>query len=268
MSTSRCGQTRRTDARCRPARSRCIEVFSYGCPACNAFQPVMERAPGTARCPRTRSWCYLPARLRHGGGLADVPARLLRRRRSLGVVASAPHQAMYDAVWKTGELRHRSCRGTGAAEESRSPRSRTRRAPSALAGVKRSSSSWRWRSSFGVDGACAPPTRRSSPCRCDSTPTIIVNGKSRVKRDSLTSNDQLIELVKFLVAKVERPVASGAHAQAPRRFRRAPAAVATICAKRPSSTISVRSGFPPGTPRGPHACAWERSASRRSRSAP
>jgi hypothetical protein len=32
-----------------------------------------------------------------------------------------------------------------------------------------------------------------------------VNGKYRVKRDSLTSNDQLIELVKFLVAKESGP---------------------------------------------------------------
>ena len=39
----------------------------------------------------------------------------------------------------------------------------------------------------------------------DPTPSIIVNGHYRVKRDSLTSNDQLIELVKFLVAKESGP---------------------------------------------------------------
>jgi hypothetical protein len=35
----------------------------------------------------------------------------------------------------------------------------------------------------------------------DSTPTLIVNGKYRIIRDSVKSNDELIALVKYLVAK-------------------------------------------------------------------
>jgi hypothetical protein len=35
----------------------------------------------------------------------------------------------------------------------------------------------------------------------DSTPTLIVNGKYRVIRDSVQTNDQVMELVRFLVAR-------------------------------------------------------------------
>ena len=35
----------------------------------------------------------------------------------------------------------------------------------------------------------------------ESTPTVIVNGKYRVLRDSVKSNDEFIELIKYLVAR-------------------------------------------------------------------
>ena len=35
----------------------------------------------------------------------------------------------------------------------------------------------------------------------ESTPTLVVNGKYRVVRDELKDNDELIELVRYLVAR-------------------------------------------------------------------
>ena len=57
---------------------------------------------------------------------------------------------------------------------------------------------------LGVTGALANPSltlRELLAMHVDSTPTLIVNGKYRVVRDSVTGNDQLIELVKYLVAR-------------------------------------------------------------------
>jgi len=46
------------------------------------------------------------------------------------------------------------------------------------------------------------------------TPTLVVAGKYRVNNENLTSNDDMIELVKYLVAK-ETPAAKPAAATAP-----------------------------------------------------
>ena len=55
--------------------------------------------------------------------------------------------------------------------------------------------------SFGVDSKIRAADAQILAMHVDATPTLIVNGKYRVIRDSLQTNDQLIELVKYLVAK-------------------------------------------------------------------
>jgi thiol:disulfide interchange protein DsbA len=42
----------------------------------------------------------------------------------------------------------------------------------------------------------------------DSTPTLIVNGKWKLNNQSIESIDQIVELVKFLVAKESAPATS------------------------------------------------------------
>ena len=42
------------------------------------------------------------------------------------------------------------------------------------------------------------------------TPTLVVNGKYRVNNENIQTPDQIIELVKFLVAKESAPAAAPA----------------------------------------------------------
>ncbi len=78
-----------------------MEVFSYGCPGCNQFQPViasLERG-----LPANAQMVFLPRIIQTGRGLGDVAARVFHPRQALGISART-HQAIFDAVWKTGEL--------------------------------------------------------------------------------------------------------------------------------------------------------------------
>src|SRR5437763_14848125 len=75
-----------------------MEVFSYGCIACNSFQPVMERLRRSL--PPNAQIVLLPASFNTGERWplfqrAYFPAWILG-------VADRTHRAMFDAVWETG----------------------------------------------------------------------------------------------------------------------------------------------------------------------
>jgi hypothetical protein len=48
-----------------------------------------------------------------------------------------------------------------------------------------------------------------------STPTLVVNGKYRINNENIQTPEQIIDLVKFLVAKESTPVAAPAAPVAP-----------------------------------------------------
>jgi thiol:disulfide interchange protein DsbA len=56
--------------------------------------------------------------------------------------------------------------------------------------------------SFAVDSKMRAADTQITAMQVPSTPCLIVNGKYRVNREAVgKSTDQLIELVKFLIAK-------------------------------------------------------------------
>ena len=57
-----------------PGKVEVMEVFSYGCPACNSFRPTMKKMQ--ASLPANAQLVYLPASWQCRGSLADVPAGL------------------------------------------------------------------------------------------------------------------------------------------------------------------------------------------------
>src|SRR5579862_4961441 len=77
-----------------------MEVFSYACPACNAFQPVMAGLKHAL--PANVQFVFLPAAFNTS---EDWPMfqRAYFAAQFLGV-ADRAHQGIFDAVWKTGEL--------------------------------------------------------------------------------------------------------------------------------------------------------------------
>src|ERR1700739_2862661 len=83
-----------------PGKIEVLEVFSYGCPACNTFQPTVELLQ--KGLPPNAQLAYLPAAFNKA---EDWPMyqRAYFAAQALGI-ADRTHQLMFDAVWKSGEL--------------------------------------------------------------------------------------------------------------------------------------------------------------------
>jgi len=172
-----------------------MEVFSYACPACNAFQPVMEKLRHTL--PANAQVTYLPAAFNPQEAWPMFQRAFLAAQ-ALGI-ADRTHQAMYDAVWKTGELGIIEP-GSNRLKDPLPSIADAARFYARVAGVN-PQQFLAMANSFGVDSKIRAADAQILAMHVDATPTLIVNGKYRVIRDSLQTNDQLIELVKYLVAK-------------------------------------------------------------------
>lgn len=172
-----------------------LEVFSYGCPACNAFQPVIQRLERSL--PAGAQMAYLPASFSPS---EDMPMfqRAFFAAQSLGV-ADRAHQALFDAVWKTGEL---------AVVDPK-----TRRLKSPLPTLEDAARCYghitgvsparflKAAHSFSVDLKMRTADAQIQKMEVPGTPCLVVNGKYRVELDSLSSMDDIIDIVRFLVDK-------------------------------------------------------------------
>lgn len=171
------------------------EVFSYACPACNIFQPTMHKLKQAM--PANVVVDYLPAAFNPGEDwpmfqLAYVTAQILG-------VAQQWHDAMFDAVWKGGDLSITD--------------SSTRNLKSHMPTIEDAAKFYNQHAGVPVEKFVATSKSFSADLKVrtdedliarykvDRTPTIIVNGKYRVHVESAGGTDQLIDLVKYLVAK-------------------------------------------------------------------
>jgi thiol:disulfide interchange protein DsbA len=180
------------------------EVFSYACPACNHFYPIVDRLRDSL--PPNAVLDFLPAGFRPD---EDWPMfqRAYFAAQVLGI-DKRTHDAMFDAVWKSGEL--------GISDP------RTNRLKNPMPGIQ-DAAAWYARvagikpeaflaaaNSFGVDTKIRQADQTIRNYRVESTPTIVVAGKYRLDAQSAGGTDQLIELVKYLVAKESPPAAKPA----------------------------------------------------------
>lgn len=176
-----------------PGKIEVLEVFSYGCPACNSFQPTLELLKKSL--PPNAQLAYLPA--------AFVPAedwpmfqRAYFAAQALGI-AERTHQQMYDAVWKTGELAT-----TDSQHRLKSPQPSIEQAAAAYTrwtGIRQEDFLAMARS-FTVDGRMRAADEQILAMQVPSTPCIVVNGRYRIA-EGMRSASQLIPLIRFLVAK-------------------------------------------------------------------
>jgi len=170
-----------------------LEVFSYGCPACNSFYSTAERLKNSL--PANAQMAFLPASFNPAENWPTFQRAYLAAQ-TLGVADKA-HKAMFDAIWNTGEL--------GIVDQRTQRLKRTMptiediaKLYNRVAGVPQDKFVAAANSvAFSMDTA----DRRIKAYRVDSTPTIVINGKYRLTAQSAGGVDQLIELVKFLVAK-------------------------------------------------------------------
>jgi thiol:disulfide interchange protein DsbA len=176
-----------------------LEVFSYGCPACNRFQPVLEQLKQSL--PPNAQMAFLPAAFNPG---EDWPMfqRSYFAAMALGV-AERTHQAMYDAIWKSGELAvsdpvtHKLKNPMPSIEDAA-------RFYASAAGVK-PEAFLATANSFSVNLKMQVADQQIVAMKVDSTPSIIVNGKYRLRMESLRSADEVIGLVNYLVARESKP---------------------------------------------------------------
>jgi thiol:disulfide interchange protein DsbA len=175
-----------------PGKVEVLEVFSYGCTVCNGFQPTMELLK--KNLPPNAQLAYLPA--------SFIPAeswpmfqRAYFAAQALGI-AERTHQAMYDAVWKTGELAN-----TDKDRHLKSPQ------PS-IAAAARAYARWSGvkpedflaaANSFSVDVRMRAADAQVIAMQVPGTPCIVVNGRYRVNNDSVHGADRLIALVRYLI---------------------------------------------------------------------
>jgi len=120
---------------------------------------------------------------------------------SIGI-AERTHQAMFDAVWKTGELAisdpvtHRLKSPQPTLEDAA-------RCYGRIAGIN-PETFLSAAHSFGVEVKIAAADAQVAAMQVPSTPCIVVNGKYRLDLDSVRSTDEIIDLVRYLVAKESR----------------------------------------------------------------
>jgi thiol:disulfide interchange protein DsbA len=178
-----------------PGKIEVTEVFSYACPACNIFQPTMHKLKQAM--PANAVVDYLPAAFNTAEDwpmfqLAYITAQILG-------VDQQTHDAMFDAVWKGGDLSITDA----------STRSLKSRMPSIEDAAKFYSQHAgvpvekfiAASKSFSADLKVRTAQDLIMGYKVDRTPTMIVNGKYRLYVESAGGTDQLIDLVKYLVAK-------------------------------------------------------------------
>jgi thiol:disulfide interchange protein DsbA len=182
----------------KPGKVVVTEVFSYACPACNVFAPTANRLK--AALPANTELAFVPASFR-----ADEDWPMFQRAyyaaQALGIDQKT-HEAMFDAVWKTNELAvfdtvsRQPKHPMPTIEDAAKWYAKKGGVPveAFLAEAK----------GFTVDRKTREAEQLIRACQVVSTPTIVVNGKYRADASSAGGYEQLIELVKYLVAQESR----------------------------------------------------------------
>jgi protein dithiol oxidoreductase (disulfide-forming) len=128
-------------------------------------------------------------------------------------VADKAHDAMFEAIWTTGELGILEKTTSGRPKKNLPTIEDIARFYQKVAGVKPADFVAASKS-FSVDLKARQADSQIIAMQVPSTPTLVVNGKYRLNNQYFTTPEEVIGLVKFLVEKEARaaPAAAGAPA--------------------------------------------------------
>ena len=174
------------------------EVFSYGCPACNSFRPIAHKIQ--ASLPAFATLTYVPAAFM---AAEDWPMfqRAYCTAESLGIAAKT-HDAMFEAVWTSGELAIADQR-TNRLKDPMPTIEDAARWYAKHAGVK-AEDFVAASKSFDTDRKIREAENFIREFRVSQTPTIVVNNKYITNASMAGGYEQLVALVDWLVAKEKK----------------------------------------------------------------
>ena len=172
------------------------EVFSYGCPACNYSYPFVDTLKKAL--PANAQMNYVPASFK-----PDEDWPMLQRAyfaaKALGI-AEKSHDAMFDAVWKDGELATFD-KATNRYKQPQPTIEDAAKFYAAKFGVK-AEDFLATANSFTINTRMHQADAYIKAAGVDVTPTIIVNGKYRLTTTSAGGGwDKAQQLVLYLVKK-------------------------------------------------------------------
>ena len=171
------------------------EVFSYACPACNAFYPVFDRLRDSM--PPNVVVDFVAAAFRPDEDWV-VFQRAYYAARALGI-EKRTHDAMFDAIWKTGELATVD-QQTGQLKNPLPSIEDVARWYHRKTGID-TQKFIATANSFSINLQMRQANDYIMAAQVDGTPTIIVNGRYRLSPTSAGGYDQTIQLVKWLVQR-------------------------------------------------------------------
>jgi thiol:disulfide interchange protein DsbA len=172
-----------------------LEVFSYGCIACNSFQPIMEKLK--AGLPPNAQLAFLHAAFNTAESW-PLFQRSYFAAQSLGI-ADRTHQAMFDAIWKTGELAVID-KATRQIRKPQPTLDDVAKFYARVAGVK-PEAFIAAANSFTIDAKMKAADAQVAAMKVPGTPSLVVNGKYRVDMSGIASIEELVDLIRFLVDK-------------------------------------------------------------------
>jgi thiol:disulfide interchange protein DsbA len=187
-----------------------LEVFSFGCPACNAYRAEMKRIQ--AGLPKNAQVSYLHASFNAAENWPTFQ-RAYVTAQTLGV-PDKTQDAMYDAIWTSGELGIID-NATGRLKRKMPGIEDIARFYERVAGVK-AADFVNASKSFGVDLKIRQAEAQLRAMQIYQTPTIVVAGKYRIENNAMRDQD-VLELIKFLVAKESGGVKPAAPAPAAKK---------------------------------------------------
>ena len=170
-----------------------VEVFSYACPACNLFYPIIDKLK--ASLPKNVQWRFLPASW-HAEEDWKVFQRAYFAAESLGI-AERTHAKVFDAIWKTGELAIMDT-ATNRIKDPLPSLADVAQYYERVAKLK-PGEFLQAAHSFSVDAQMREADGQIRAYQVDETPSVIVNGKYRLTPRTAGGNEQFMALVQWLV---------------------------------------------------------------------
>lgn len=172
------------------------EVFSFGCPACNGFQPFIDKL--RAELPQGTVLEFVPASW-HPNEDWPVFQRAYFAAKSLGVDNAQSHDAVFKAIWgPNGPLATYDMATQRPKDEATLPKLEDVAKFYAKFGAK-PDEFVATANSFAVNLEMKRADQQIIAWGVTSTPTIIVDGKWRADTASAKGAQQLVDLTLYLV---------------------------------------------------------------------